>query len=67
VRGVVRPMQQGDGEPLKTETSRTPLPIPEELALELPSAVARWGGVRPHRGYRRGSASTTCGTTWRPC
>jgi integrase len=27
MRGVVRPVQQGDGEPLKTEASRTPLPI----------------------------------------
>ncbi|WP_448623988.1 tyrosine-type recombinase/integrase [Geodermatophilus sp. URMC 64] len=43
-RGVVRPAQQGNGEPLKSETSRTPLPIPQELALELSAAVARWGG-----------------------
>ncbi|WP_233498552.1 tyrosine recombinase XerC [Blastococcus sp. TF02A-26] len=44
MRGIVRPVQQGDGEPLKTEASRTPLPIPQELALELSAAVARWGG-----------------------
>src|SRR3954453_15913900 len=44
MRGVVRPVRQGDGEPLKTETSRTPLPIPQELVLELSAAVARWGG-----------------------
>jgi integrase len=48
MRGVVRPVQQGDGEPLKTEASRTPLPIPipipRELTLELSAAVARWGG-----------------------
>jgi integrase len=44
MRGVVRPVQQRDGEPLKSETSRTPLPIPSELALELSAAVARWGG-----------------------
>src|SRR3954465_2456563 len=44
MRGVVRPGQQGDGEPLKSETSRTPLSIPSELALELSAAVARWGG-----------------------
>ncbi|SSC21808.1 site-specific integrase [Klenkia terrae] len=44
MRGVVRPVQQRDGEPLKSETSRTPLPIPSELALELSAAVARSGG-----------------------
>src|SRR5438309_4473494 len=30
MRGIVRPVQQRDGEPLKSETSRTPLPIPSE-------------------------------------
>jgi integrase len=44
MRGVVRPVQQGHGEPLKSETSRSPLPIPKELALQLSAAVARWGG-----------------------
>ncbi len=44
MRGVIKPVQQGAGEPLKTEASRTPLPIPPELALELAAAVARWGG-----------------------
>jgi integrase len=44
MRGIVRPVQQRDGEPLKSETSRTPLPIPSELALELSAAPARWGG-----------------------
>jgi integrase len=43
---VVRPVQQGDGEPLKSETSRTPLPIPQELSVQLSAAVARWGGDR---------------------
>src|SRR4051812_21438448 len=31
-------------EPLKSETSRTPLPTPSELALALSAAVAQWGG-----------------------
>jgi hypothetical protein len=44
MRGVVRPVQQGSGEPLKSETSRSPLPIPKELALQLSAAVPRWGG-----------------------
>jgi integrase len=46
MRGIVRPVQQRDGEPLKSETSRTPLPIPSELALQLSAAVGRWGGDR---------------------
>ena len=29
---------------LKTEKSRTAVPIPSELALELSAALARWGG-----------------------
>ena len=45
LRGIVRPTVQGAGEELKTEISRTPLPIPPELALELSAAVARWGGA----------------------
>src|SRR5438067_314830 len=44
MRGVVRPVQQGDGEPLKSETSRTPVPIPPELSVQLSATVARWGG-----------------------
>jgi integrase len=44
MRGVVSPAVQWPGEPLKTESSRTPIPIPGELALELSSAVARWPG-----------------------
>jgi integrase len=45
LRGIVKPVQQRDGEPLKSETSRTPLPMPSELALVLSAAVARWGGA----------------------
>ncbi len=44
MRGIVKPMQQRDGEPLKSETSATPLPIPPQLALHLSAAVARWEG-----------------------
>jgi integrase len=40
----VVPTVRGAGEELKTETSKTPLPIPRELALGLSGAVARWGG-----------------------
>ena len=44
MRGVVTPAVQWPGEPLKTETSRTAVPIPPEQALELSAAVARFGG-----------------------
>jgi integrase len=44
MRGVVRPAVQWLGTELKTDTSRTPVPIPSELALELSAAVQRWGG-----------------------
>jgi len=44
MRGVVTPAIQYPAEPLKSETSRTPVPIPHELALQLSAAVARWEG-----------------------
>jgi integrase len=44
LRAVVAPAVQWPGEPLKSETSRTPVPIPRELARELAEAVARWPG-----------------------
>lgn len=66
MRGVVRPVQQRDGEPLKSETSRTPLPIPSELALELSAAVP--GGVATTSSRtalggspRRGPSNGRCG------
>jgi integrase len=43
MRGIVTPAVQFPAVPLKTETSKTPVPIPAELALELSAAVARWG------------------------
>lgn len=46
MRGVVTPAQQWPGEPLKTAASRPPVPIPQELALELSTAVhGRLGGM----------------------
>jgi len=44
MRGVVTPAIQYPAEPLKSDTSRTPVPIPHELALQLSAAVARWQG-----------------------
>jgi integrase len=42
MRGVVRPAVQYPAAELKTETSRTPIPIPDELALTLSAQVQRW-------------------------
>ena len=40
MRGIVSPAQQYPSEPLKTEMSRTAIPIPESLALTLSAHVA---------------------------
>ncbi len=45
MRGVVSPAVQYPAEPLKSEASRTPVPIPEELALELAAYVKRYAGA----------------------
>jgi hypothetical protein len=45
IRGVVSPAIQWPNEPLKSETSKTPIPIPNELSLELSAAVARGRGL----------------------
>lgn len=42
MRGVVHPVVQYPAEPLKSETSRTAVPIPAELAAMLSAHVARW-------------------------
>jgi len=42
MRGVVSPAVQYPAEPLKTETSRTAVPIPRNLALELAAHVERY-------------------------
>jgi integrase len=44
MRGVVRPRLQYPAEELKTEISRTPVPIPRSLALELSAHVKDWPG-----------------------
>lgn len=43
MRGVISPTIQYPGVPLKSDTSRTPIPIPNELALELNRVPATWG------------------------
>ncbi|WDF34570.1 tyrosine-type recombinase/integrase [Arthrobacter agilis] len=43
MRGVITPQIQYPAEPLKTEMSRTPIPIPRELALRLNHNPTKWG------------------------
>jgi len=43
MRGIIRPAIQYPNDPLKTDTSKTPIPIPRELALELNRVPAKWG------------------------
>ena len=44
MRGIVQPAPQWPGAELRPETSRTAVPSPQELALELSAAERRWGG-----------------------
>ncbi|TFD80531.1 tyrosine-type recombinase/integrase [Cryobacterium psychrophilum] len=43
MRGIITPAIQYPAEPLKTEMSKTPIPIPADLALELNRVPANWG------------------------
>lgn len=42
LRGIITPAVQYPAQPLKTEISRTPIPIPRSLVEELSVHVARW-------------------------
>jgi hypothetical protein len=44
MRGIVAPAIQWPAEPLRSECSKTPVPIPQELALELAAEVRRYVG-----------------------
>jgi len=44
MRGIVTPAIQYPAEPLKSETSKTAIPIPNELALMLAANVQQYGG-----------------------
>jgi len=44
MRAVVKPAIQYPAQPLKTETSKSPIPIPNELALMLAANVRQYGG-----------------------
>ncbi|MDJ1115402.1 tyrosine-type recombinase/integrase [Microbacterium dauci] len=43
MRGIVTPAIQYPAEPLKTDTSKNPVPIPTELAVLLNANPVRWG------------------------
>lgn len=43
MRGIITPAIQYGDRPLKTEESKQPIPIPQELALELNKMPAKWG------------------------
>lgn len=43
-RGIITPAVQHPAEPLKTETSKNSLPVPQSLALALSAHVAKWAG-----------------------
>jgi integrase len=45
IGGVVSPTIQWPNEPLKSDTNKTRIPIPNELSLELSAAVARGRGL----------------------
>jgi integrase len=44
MRGIVHPAVQYPAAPLKSETSRTAVPIPQALALDLATHVEHWSG-----------------------
>lgn len=46
MRGIIRPAVQDPAEPLKTEISRTPVPVPQSMAREL---ARIWSGGRARR------------------
>jgi integrase len=43
MRGIITPAIQYPGLPLKTAMSMTPIPIPQDLALDLSRVPAKWG------------------------
>lgn len=43
MRGIITPAVQYPGMPLKTDTSKTPIPIPPELTLELARVPEKFG------------------------
>ena len=66
MRGVISPVIQYPAAPLKTEMSKTPIPIPADLALELNRVPAKWGSDTLVVGaYGRAVAPYTIETQFR--
>jgi hypothetical protein len=67
MRGIVSPVQQYPADPLKTEMSRTPIPIPSSLALTLSAHVAKfpstWIRLRHANASTTWTSMGTCGRT----
>ena len=58
IRGIVHPVQQWPAEPLKTEGSDCPIPIPNDLALMLSASVQQWPSAMM---VTNGPGSDKCG------
>jgi integrase len=58
MRAVIHPAVQFPAEPLKTETSRTAIPIAQSMALELAAHVKQWPGETLLTGTDSGQLST---------
>lgn len=57
-RGSVHPAVQYSAEPLKSDISRTPVPVPRSLTLELAAHVRLWPGETMLTGADGGQLST---------
>lgn len=66
MRGIITPAIQYPNEPLKTEESKNPIPIPHELALQLNANPTAWGSDTIVVGaFGRPVAPYTIETAWR--
>ena len=57
MRGIIRPAVQYPADELKSDTSRTPVPVPASMALELSAQVQRWPGETLLTGRGAGQLS----------
>jgi integrase len=58
MRGIIRAAVQFPAEELKSDASRTPVPVPQSLALELAEQVRQWPGETLLTGRDGGQLST---------
>lgn len=58
LRGVILPVQQWGGKPLKTDGSSAPIPIPQDLCLLLSASVQKYPGEMM---VTNGSGTDRCG------